>query len=387
MGRRGRGEGSFEVLPSGRVRAVLSKVVDGERVRMTKTFDTKREAVEWRDGHKSKVVRAGTLGDWLDDWLALVKPDAANKTYADDSHRVKKWLKPGLGSLKLRDLTPLRLKQWLAKLAADGVSDSQRHKAGAVLRKALNSAVANGVLASSPMKGVKLPNVKREEKRSLTPDQIATWLAAAGDLAWAFRLWIDAGLRPAELLALRRQDVDTTRGVVSVTRALDGITNEVKEPKTRRSRRVLPLAPTTVRAVADARPTGAGELLVSAPGGTAWWASNFHEKVFAPIRKKAGAGLSWVTPYTFRHTCATLLIQAGVPIKVVSERLGHEDVMTTLRTYAHVMEGDQGKAAAKMDELLNCPLPHGSPTGPECTPVQTTQPLITSGVASTPERI
>ena len=72
--------------------------------------------------------------------------------------------------------------------------------------------------------------------------------------------------------------------------------------------------------------------------------------MFNPIKRKAAQG--WATPYTFCHTMATLLLQAGVPVKVVSERLGHEDVMTTLRTYAHVMPNDQGRAADTMQALM-----------------------------------
>lgn len=358
--RRGRGEGSFEQLPSGSWRVVLSRVIDGERVRMTKAFPTKQEAVEWRDRNKANVAKPGTLKDWLEAWLELIKPDVASTTYKHERFQVKRWLLPLLGTAKIRDLTPLRIKQVLARMKEDGRSDSERHKAGATLRNALNSAVANGLLQASPMATVKLPTPKRPEKRVLDPDQLARFIEAAGDWSYAFRLWADAGLRPGELYALTWEDIDLARGTVSVRRALDGVTNKVKEPKTRKSRRTIPLAASTVAALV-ARP-GTG-LFLPNPSGGMWWASNFHDKFFEPIRKRAG--LPWVLPYTFRHTMASLLIRAGVPIKVVSERLGHEDVATTLRTYAHVMEGDQEKAAAEMERILNPPVPHDSPTPPK----------------------
>ena len=56
--------------------------------------------------------------------------------------------------------------------------------------------------------------------------------------------------------------------------------------------------------------------------------------------------------HDIRHVHATLLLRAGVPVKVVSERLGHATVMITLETYAHVMPGMQSEAAATFARLL-----------------------------------
>jgi len=63
--------------------------------------------------------------------------------------------------------------------------------------------------------------------------------------------------------------------------------------------------------------------------------------------------LDGVGLHTFRHTHASLLIYAGVDPKTVSQRLGHEDVAFTLRTYAHVMPGQDKQAASAVDRLLN----------------------------------
>ena len=54
-----------------------------------------------------------------------------------------------------------------------------------------------------------------------------------------------------------------------------------------------------------------------------------------------------------RHTAASLLLAEGVPVKVTSEMLGHSDVTTTLRIYAHVIEGAQEQAASAMDRLFH----------------------------------
>ncbi|MBP3960952.1 site-specific integrase [Gemmata sp. G18] len=297
-------------------------------------------------------MRVSTVGEWLDMWLELIKPDKAAKTYVSDKWRVDKHLKPRIGTVKLRDLTVLIATQMLAAMAKDGRSDSERHKAGSLLRRATRSAVIYQQLPSYPLTGFKLPNVKPEEKQSLTAEQVRAFVAAAEDfdnLGHVIQLWVDAGLRSAEMLALEWGDFDPVAGTIRVCRSLELITNTVKEPKTRKSRRTIKISASTVQELIKTRPAGAKLVVPNSDGGY-FWQSNFMKKVFGPIRKEAN--LEWVTPYTFRHTMATLLLRAGVPVKVVSERLGHEDVMTTLRTYTHVMPGDQERAAAVMESVL-----------------------------------
>ena len=57
--------------------------------------------------------------------------------------------------------------------------------------------------------------------------------------------------------------------------------------------------------------------------------------------------------HDMRHTHATLLLKAGVPIKVVSERLGHASVAFTMQVYQHVLPGMQEESAARLDQLLS----------------------------------
>ena len=249
------------------------------------------------------------------------------------------------------------MKGMLAAMAREGHSDSERQKAGAVLRKALNFAVDHGRLAVNPMARVRLPTPKRPEPVALDREQIRALLAAADDAGAGhlLRAWVDACLRPAEAMAQQVGDIDLERGTLSVKRSLDNVTNQIKTPKTRKSKRTVPLSKSTVarvRAAVDGKPAAA-PLYPDSRGGH-WWLGNFAAKVFRPLVKAAGlSGVKGLSPKALRHTGATLLLRSNrVPIKVVSERLGHEDVMTTLRVYSHVLEGDQERAAEVMEELL-----------------------------------
>jgi integrase len=66
----------------------------------------------------------------------------------------------------------------------------------------------------------------------------------------------------------------------------------------------------------------------------------------------AAAGVRPITPHGLRHSTATLLLGAGVPVQVVAQRLGHADVTMTLNVYAHALPDAQRDAASKLDALL-----------------------------------
>jgi integrase len=93
-----------------------------------------------------------------------------------------------------------------------------------------------------------------------------------------------------------------------------------------------------------------GPVVFTAPGGGYLRRPNLAQRFFQPTLERAG--LPRFKFHELRHTCATLLLMAGVPVKVVSERLGHTSVQVTLKVYAHVLPGMQKYAAEKMDGLL-----------------------------------
>lgn len=78
--------------------------------------------------------------------------------------------------------------------------------------------------------------------------------------------------------------------------------------------------------------------------------NNFGQREYARLIKTAG--VKAIKFHGLRHTCATLLFQAGVPVKVIQERLGHKRVEITLGIYAHVLPSMQQDAAAKLAALL-----------------------------------
>jgi integrase len=173
-------------------------------------------------------------------------------------------------------------------------------------------------------------------------------------------------MRRSEILGLMEEDLDL-EAVVPTLQIQRGLTVDpkggvlIQKTKRKSSQRLLELSPRTVAALKQHRKRRAEEKLTALHwdeqgfvftklSGGYLHPNTLYSTYFKPLRDRAG-----VPPIHFhdlRHTYATLALLNGVPVKVVSEILGHRDVATTLRTYAHVLPGMQGQSARMMDSVL-----------------------------------
>jgi integrase len=187
--------------------------------------------------------------------------------------------------------------------------------------------------------------------------------AASTRYAAAFELAILTGLRRGELLALRWQDIDLDRGILTVRQTMidRSGTLSFSTPKTHRSRRSVDLSSSAVALLKAHRRDQAEERLVLGP---AWHRSDlvFTSELGTPVHPRNRfrafrqamkvAGVTVIRFHALRHSHATLLFKADVHPKVVSERLGHATVGLSLDTYSHVQPGMQREAVDKLDAML-----------------------------------
>jgi integrase len=179
-------------------------------------------------------------------------------------------------------------------------------------------------------------------------------------------------MRRGELLALRWRDIDTDAATIAIRRSVGVVRNkgegaQIREAaaKTDKSRRVIDIDPQTV-AVLRAWKRERGELALSLARPDALVFSDpdgghLHPERFWRRFKNALAGcrrelgedaLPVITIHDLRHTHASLLLSAGEPVKTVSERLGHASATVTMTVYAHVLPGDQKRAASRFAALI-----------------------------------
>lgn len=229
--------------------------------------------------------------------------------------------------------------------------------ASAVLRIALGRALKLGVVNRNAALLVDPPPRARHEIRPLSRDQVHTFLNAVRDdrLGMLFTVAVATGLRQGELLALRWQDIDLEGGTLSVRHTLQAQTRTLGPPKTERSRRTLRLPAIALAALVELRRRQAsGELasvyVFASTTGSTLDGRNVNRAFHAALDR---AGLPRVRFHDLRHTAATMLLEAGEELGVVSRLLGHADFGTTANIYVHLTPTMERRAADRMDVVLN----------------------------------
>jgi integrase len=285
-----------------------------------------------------------TLAEFGEEWWRLyAEPNLAASTlkvYAIlwDTHVL-----PRLGSLRLREITPLVITRFRIELEAEGVGRVSIHKAMTLLQGVLRRACEWDRLASNPARAVRKPRAGRARAiEPFTPDAveaIRAWLLGRELIrdATLVSVLAYAGLRPGEALALTwsavRERTLLVEGAVSV-----GV---VGETKTRRRRTVRLLPPLGVDlAELRLRVGGPHAVALVFPGhdGRPWSPAsykNWHRRIFRPAT--AAVGLTGARPYDLRHSFVSLLIAEGHNVVDVARQAGHSPKMA-LDTYAHVFE-------------------------------------------------
>lgn len=370
---------------------------DGRYHRQSFTCATEDEAhdkllalnQEKRSGELA-IERPGSLSEFLDDWLTgIIKPNRSARTHELYKMICENYLKQSpLATMKVERLRPQDVQSYYGSLLVKEVSVSMVHHVHRTLRVALNQAVDWGYMPRNPAARLKLPRHEAREFRVLTPGETKKLVQALYDAdpkkqkarraLWApVAVAVSTGLRLGELLALKWVDVDLKAGTLIVRHTLEEVGTELrlKAPKTKGSRRTVPLHPDTVQVLKEhRRRQNALRLRLGGwedndlvfPDTTA--TSNnipVEPRSFSPGRLRSPKALQHVFRremkalgyeglrfHDLRHTHITHLLHAGVNVKDVSARLGHASAAMTLDRYAHLLPGSQEAAVKALDGLL-----------------------------------
>ncbi len=329
-----------------------------------------------RHGSPPSLVSGTTLRDWVvGEWLPMMRTQLKPSTWDSYRRNLRLHVLPALGRKRLGEITRRDLNRLYGELLESGhrckpggLSPKTVRYIHTTISKALADAAEAGELSANPAERAKPPRIRptvATELRFWTAKQLARFLeeACKHRLAAAWRLAAMTGMRRGEVLGLRWIDVDLQAACLSVRHTLISVAYEIQTstPKTHRAR-VVDLDPQTVmqleahrdRQRAERQSCGPAHqdhgLVFARPDGTPLHPDVFSQTFERIVRR---AGLPRIRLHDLRHTHATLAIKAGVPIRVVSERLGHQSPAFTLRQYAHVIPGMQAEAAAQVATLID----------------------------------
>ena len=311
-------------------------------------------------------VENWTVGEYLNHWLTtVVKPNLAPKTHQGYELIVRRHIIPAIGSKKLRTLAVIDVRNLVQVLQQQGLGRRSVQYTHAVLRAGLQNAMRDELVMRNVAKLVRIPAPQYEVGLGLSVDRARLLLTSSKSdrLHALYVVAVYLGLRRAELVGLRWEDIDLSLGVLSVNHTLQRVDGELRllPPKTRTSKRSVPLPAPVVDALRQHQVRQAKERLKAGPNwvdsgmvftsgiGTPLDPDNLSRSWYA-VRSVLGEPLPRF--HDLRHTCVSLLLAEGVPPHIVQQIAGHSTIGVTMTIYAHASLDEKRAAMQRLGERL-----------------------------------
>jgi integrase len=384
--RRGKGEGSISQRSDGRWmgRVNLGRGADGRRKRKYVYGDTEGDVIRQMKKQNGRAVdglllstSTPTVAVHLEDWFSTYSDEWKPSTRRSYRGAIDLYLVPAFGPVRLEQLTPRAIQQWLTSHKKEHGARRRIEIAHAALRSALSEAQR---LQLVTINAAALVNVPRSTARPVVPldvEQAKTFLEVAGAhrLGALFSVALACGLRLGEATGLSWSDVDLDTGEVRVRQQLQAVKKQLvlQDLKTENSRRTLVFPDVCVQALREHRRRQLEERLKA---GARWVDTGLVFTTYRTCKEgkgmsmKVGAGLHprnvsrilssllktanlpHIRFHDLRHSAASLLLASGVELVEVSKLLGHSEIRVTADLYGHLVKQTAAKAARIMDGLL-----------------------------------
>lgn len=387
--RRRNGEGSWRFDEKRKQYRLRITYYDSqERMRRKDFFaTTKREALSKLEAFNAGMTgnnntELPTVGEWIDTYLTQYAANRVKPRTYEKYQSSLRYVTKAFGNVSLEDLKVVDLQKFLADLLeyggmkGEGLSSSTVRGVRRYLITALDAAVEAELIKKNPARATKPPRNVSREMVILTKVQAKELVSKAGlveseyysqALPVLLALCLHTGMRQGEIFGLTWDSFDEKAGTITVSKALAYVVGKgavFQEPKTATSKRTILLTSYDVEMLKEYREwqqqyaDELGEiydwhdnLIFTTQFGFALSPTNFSRRWFRPLLRACNIPDSF-TFHQLRHYHASVLLEAGVPVKVVSERLGHSSAKMTLDVYAHVIEHQQDKAVVALENYI-----------------------------------
>jgi integrase len=333
------------------------------------------------------------LGPYVADWVHRAQSRLAPKTYRWYCAMADTVRADVLGTIPLARLTPRALEAYYARTLAQGASPTTVLHHHRLLHTALRTAERQDLILRNPAALAEAPRRQRPQLSVWSESETALFLSEARTHSPYYRLYlflIGTGCRLGEALGLRWRDLDLRLAEVTIRHTLQRLQGGgfvLREPKTAHSRRTITLPGEVTQELyalrAAQQQTSGGrricerearcveahcphwhalEFVFTQPNGKPLHDHNLRTYDLIPLCRRLGLPYQRAI-HNLRHGHATSLLQRGISLKVVQERLGHGAAAFTLATYGHVLAGMQAQAAQAVSALLRACDSSATPSG------------------------
>ncbi|HFJ9262885.1 MULTISPECIES: site-specific integrase [Bacillus cereus group] len=338
-------------------------------------FESKRQAMDTMTKLKAEVlensfidVTAMTYEKYLEEWFEERRNHLQKTTF--DIHFIyyQNVIKPMLGHFKIQQITPLHIQKFVNNLVSEAkYSEHTVHLIYRIVSASLKKAKVMKIIKDNPASGITLPKIKRKEMNIWSLEQVNHFISAAKSIKRLTRCYIGfliallTGMRQGEILGLRWKDVDMDNQTIYIRQTLTQEAELKAGAKNNSSIRSIHISNKLVSELKAHRKLVLEEklllghnyndfdLIICTRSGKPIIPRNFR-KEFYNLTKKID--LPKIRFHDLRHTHATILIQQNVNVKLISERLGHAEIGTTLDTYSHVLPNMQKTVSDQLDKVI-----------------------------------
>lgn len=308
-----------------------------------------------------------TLNDWFETWMEEYKKNRIKRgTYENYKKNFYGIIKRrfNLGSIQLTDIRGEHIQKLYNDLVKEGYALSTIKIVSAVLNGCMQQALRNGLIERNPVKLAELPRqIEKTTRQAMTREQQALFMEYAKEsyLYNFYAVMLRTGMRNGEMRGLKYTDIDKKRNVIHVQRTLKYIEGEgyfEDTPKTRTSKRDIPLTAATLQLLEEQRKFWGFKVekidryLFCNELGKPLSRARVRAETDRIVKRIRAAGHDFphITPHAFRHTFATRAIEAGMQPQVLKTILGHSSLAMTMDLYSHVLPETR---AEEMEKIAN----------------------------------
>lgn len=398
MKKRGNGEGCIRQLPNGYWEARIMIGYTNEGKKRYKTFSRKQRTevakllsdyIANQKDQEPEVIYNDTLAKWVNQWYQeYVIHNVKVSTRESYEGIIKHHLIPRIGHIKLKDLKKAHIEAMYRALIKNGkrngkggLSVKTVKNISVVLHKALDEAMKREIIIKNPATIATVPTMRSENRLKkeievLSKEEQQRLMTACGNDVYSIATLtiLHTGVRLGELLGIQWNDIDFKTKTISINKQVGRYKNygsDIKsktilgmrhDTKTKTSTRKISISDVLLKRLMTYRKVQQAEILrlgreykkqgtvFARYDGNFIDPSTFRYKYRDILRK---AGLKEYNVHALRHTFATRALEAEIPIKVVSEILGHASVQITMDTYSHVLPDLQNEAMNRIADYYN----------------------------------